>query len=325
MTDASAAPLRIGTRKSALAMRQSEIVRDALLALGVPSVFVTFDTVGDLRLDRALSALGEKGLFTAELEAALRAGEVDLCVHSLKDLPTVLPDDIAALATLRREDPRDVLVVRDGIEASTLAHLPYGARVGTCSLRRRAQLGAARPDLRVLDLRGNVQTRLRKLDAGEFDAILLAAAGLRRLGLAARITSALDAPEWLPAPGQGAIAVQARAGDATGALLDALHHRETADAVTAERALLNALEGGCQVPIGALVTGAGESRTLHGLVASLDGGRVMRDAVPLDARDPGASGRTLAASLRLRGADAILDEVRAGRGVVAPDTVPVAS
>jgi hydroxymethylbilane synthase len=319
MTEVSVAPLRIGTRKSALAMRQSEMVRDALLALGVPSVFVTFDTVGDLRLDRALSALGEKGLFTAELEAALRAGEVDLCVHSLKDLPTVLPDDIAALATLPREDPRDVLVVRDGVDASTLARLPYGARVGTCSLRRRAQLGAARRDLRVLDLRGNVQTRLRKLDAGEFDAILLAAAGLRRLGLAARITASLDAPEWLPAPGQGAIAVQARAADAcTGALLAALHHRATSDAVTAERALLNALEGGCQVPIGALVTGDAESRTLHGLVASLDGGRLLRGAVPFDDRDPAATGRTLAASLRLAGADEILAGVRAGASASLP-------
>ncbi len=292
-------------------MRQSEMVRDALLALGAPSVFVAFDTVGDLRLDRALSALGEKGLFTAELEAALRAGTVDLCVHSLKDLPTVLPPDIDALATLPREDPRDALVVRAGVGATTLAALPIGARVGTCSLRRRAQLGAARPDLQVLDLRGNVQTRLRKLDAGEYDAILLAAAGLRRLGLHDRITASLDAPAWLPAPGQGAIAVQARAGDAaTGALLDALHHRPTADAVTAERALLQALEGGCQVPIGALVTRDAGSPMLHGLVASLDGGRVIRGATPVDARDPAASGRALAQALRERGADAILDDVR---------------
>jgi hydroxymethylbilane synthase len=306
-----AAPLRIGTRKSALALRQSEMVRDALAAVGAPSTLVTFDTVGDLRLDRALSALGEKGLFTAELEAALRAGAVDLCVHSLKDLPTVLPDDISALATLLREDPRDALVVRDGVSARTLDALPTGARVGTCSLRRRAQLGAARPDLAVLDLRGNVQTRLRKLDAGDYDAIVLAAAGLRRLGLDDRVTQALEPPAWLPAPGQGAIAVQARAGDAaTGALLAALHHVPTADAVTAERALLNALEGGCQVPIGALVRAEGDARRmLHGIVASLDGGRVVRGEIAVG-DDPAEAGRALAALLVARGADAILADVR---------------
>ncbi|MDF1501357.1 hydroxymethylbilane synthase [Roseisolibacter sp. H3M3-2] len=314
MTHPSPAPLRIGTRRSALALRQSEMVRDALAALGAASVLVTFDTVGDLRLDRALSALGEKGAFTAELESALRAGEVDLCVHSLKDLPTVLPADIGALATPPREDPRDVLIVRAGVAAASLAELPPGARVGTCSLRRRAQLGALRPDLDVRDLRGNVQTRLRRLDEGEHDAILLAAAGLRRLGLHERITAALDAPWWLPAPGQGAIAVQARAGDPrTGALLAALHHAPTASAVRAERALLNALDGGCQVPIGALAAQDGDAHVLHGLVASLDGSRLLRGAVPMDPRDPEAGGRTLAALLRAEGADAILRQVRADR------------
>ena len=307
----AAAPLRIATRRSALAMRQAHMVRDALAARGVPSTFVTFDTVGDRRLDRALSALGEKGLFTAELEAALAAGDVDLCVHSLKDLPTTLPAGIDHVSVLPREDPRDALVVRAGVPAGDLATLPARARVGTCSLRRRAQLLAARPDLAVGDLRGNVQTRLRKLDDGEHDAIVLAAAGLRRLGLEARIARALDAPAWLPAPGQGAIAMQARAGDAAVAdALALLHHAPTHAAVTAERALLAALDGGCQVPIGALVVQSGNGATLHGLVASLDGTRVVRGAEPVPRDAPELAGRRLAASLRARGADAILDEVR---------------
>lgn len=306
------APLRIATRRSALALRQAHTVRDALAARGVPSAFVTFDTVGDRRLDRALSALGEKGLFTAELEAALRAGEVDVCVHSLKDLPTALPAEIGHVSVLPREDPRDALVVRAGLDACDLATLPPGARVGTCSLRRRAQLLALRPDLVVADLRGNVQTRLRKLDDGDHDAIVLAAAGLRRLDMQARITRALDAPAWLPAPGQGAVAIQARAADdAVAAALTLLHHAPTHRAVTAERALLASLEGGCQVPIGALVVGAGPAATLHGLVASLDGTRVVRGTMPVPPEDPQVAGRRLAAALIARGAGAILGEVRA--------------
>lgn len=318
-TRSGTAPLRIGTRKSELAMRQSRMVRDALAALGVPSEFVTFDTVGDLRLEQSLSELGSKGVFTAELEAALRIGEVDLCVHSLKDLPTVLPADIGAIAMLPREDPRDVLIVREGVAARTLQALAPGARVGTCSLRRRAQLQAARPDLEILDLRGNVQTRLRKLDEGQYEAIMLAAAGLIRLGLAERATQWLDAPFWLPAPGQGAIAIQARTHDAAVApLLAALHHAPTAASVVAERALLNALEGGCQVPIGALVLDdATGGHTLHGLVASLDGTRVVRGTEPVDARDPDAAGRRLAEALLGQGADAILDDVRAGARALA--------
>ena len=306
-------PLRIGTRRSELALRQSRMVQDALAERGVASELVTFDTLGDRVLDRSLSAIGDKGLFTAELEAALRAGAVDLCVHSLKDLPTELPADIAALALLPREDPRDVLVVREGVGAQELGELPHGARVGTCSLRRRAQLLAARPDLVVADVRGNVQTRLRKLDAGEFDAILLAAAGLLRLGLGGRITAAMEPPAWLSAPGQGAIAVQARAGDPVVApLLELLHDTPTGVAVAAERALLNTLEGGCQVPIGAAVLEVDGALVLHGLVAALDGTAVVRGAEPVDASAPAEAGRRLAARLVAEGADEILHDVRAG-------------
>jgi hydroxymethylbilane synthase len=245
---------------------------------------------------------------------------VDLCVHSLKDLPTALPADIGALALLPREDPRDALVVGGGVAARSLAELPVGARVGTCSLRRRAQLLALRPDLVVADLRGNVQTRLRKLDEGQYDAILLAAAGLLRLGLDGRITARLEPPAWLSAPGQGAIAIQARADDPiVGPLLDQLHDRPTGVAVAAERALLNALEGGCQVPIGAAVLDVDGALVLHGLVAALDGSRVVRGTQPVDPASADDAGRRLAAQLVRDGADAILEGVRA----VSP-RVPVA-
>jgi hydroxymethylbilane synthase len=304
--------LRIGTRRSALALYQARTVQDALAALGVASTLVTFDTVGDLVLDRALSAVGGKGLFTAELEAALRGGGVDLCVHSLKDLPTALDPDIGALAVLAREDPRDVLVGPRGRPVPALSALRAGARVGTCALRRRAQLAERRPDLAVLDLRGNVPTRLAKLDAGGYDAVVLAAAGLLRLGLAERVDGWLDAPAWLPAPGQGAIAVQARAGDRrTDALLAALHHAPTGMAVAAERAFLRALDGGCSVPIGALTLRAAAGPVLHGLVAEVGGGRSLRDSEFVDPRAPEAAGEALARRLRTRGADAILAAVRA--------------
>jgi hydroxymethylbilane synthase len=309
---APAGAVRIGTRRSALALHQARMVQQALAALGVAGVLVTFDTLGDQILDRPLSALGAKGLFTAELEAALRAGAVDVCVHSLKDLPTQFPPDLAALAVLPRADPRDVLVGPAGAPAPALDRLPAGARVGTCSLRRRALLRAHRPDVAVLDLRGNVPTRLAKVDAGGYDAIVLAAAGLLRLGLGERVGSWLDAPAWLPAPGQGAVAVQARTGDArTGPLLAALHDAPTGVAVAAERALLGALEGGCQVPVGALTVSASAGPVLHGVVADVDGGRVVRGEEFVDPRSPEAAGAALARRLLRLGADAILADVRA--------------
>ncbi len=309
----SAVTVRIGTRSSELALRQARQVAALLAARGVASELVTYTTIGDRILDRPLAAIGEKGLFTAELEADLLAGRTDCAVHSLKDLPTADPAGLAIVALLEREDPRDALVTGPSCSARSLAELPHGARVGTSSLRRRAQLRALRPDLDVRELRGNVGTRLRKIDEGEVDAALLAAAGLRRLGLADRIVALLDAPEWLGAPGQGAIAVQARADDAR--ILDVLRpldHAPTRFAVTAERALLTALEGGCQVPIGAAVVPDEDGHLLHGVIASVDGEQVVRGGRRVEAHDPAAAGRRLADDLVAAGGEAILAALRAG-------------
>ncbi len=301
-------PVRIGTRVSALALEQARLVLVALAARGVPAELVQFTTTGDQRLDAPLRGIGAKGLFTKELEVALADGAIDCAVHSLKDLPTESPAGLAVVAVLAREDPRDVVVVGPAVAAVGLAGLPAHARVGTSSLRRRAQLRALRPDLDVVELRGNVPTRLRKVDEGQVAAAILAAAGLHRLGAQARITAYLDTPGWLPAAGQGAIAVQARVADA--ALLSALgplNDPATLTAVTAERAFLAALDGGCQVPIGAAVLGD----TLYGMIADIDGRRVLRGQSPLDRADPAAAGVALADRLRGEGATDILRALRA--------------
>lgn len=300
-------------------MRQARQVASMLAAHGVQTELVAFKTAGDKRVDQPLREIGAKGLFTHELETALAHGKVDCCVHSLKDLPTDSPAGLTIAAVLEREDPRDVLVVNESIPAESLAELPRGSRVGTSSLRRRAQLRAARPDLDVVDLRGNVPTRIRKVDEGQVHAAILAAAGLRRLDAQGRISAWLDAPEWLPAPGQGAIAVQARDDDARVlGMLGRLHHRPTGMAVTAERAFLAALEGGCQVPIGALVMAEGQGLVLHGLIADVDGRRVLRGSTPVDAADPAAAGATLAADLLRRGAAEMLAVLRGLAAVPAP-------
>jgi hydroxymethylbilane synthase len=274
------------------------------VAAGHACEIVTFKTVGDKRLDEPLSEIGAKGLFTHELEVALSKKKVDCCVHSLKDLPTELPEGLALGAILEREDPRDVLVVNPVTEAEDLESLPAGSRVGTSSLRRRAQLLAMRPDLEVAELRGNVPTRLKKVDTGKVHAAILAAAGLIRLDARQRIKQFLDAPEWLPAAGQGAIAVEIRADDLEmQQILSVLHHEPTAIAVRAERAFLAALDGGCQVPIGALAWPDHDGMLeLHGLVSDVRGREVVRGSVPLDEDSPESSGRALAADLRTRGA-----------------------
>jgi hydroxymethylbilane synthase len=249
--------IRIGTRSSELALRQARIVQAALLERGLESELVTYRTLGDKRLDEPLSTIGAKGLFTKELEVDLRKGKTDLAVHSLKDLPTDSPPGLIVAAVLEREDPRDALVLNRGIMGQSLDDLPRGSRVGTSSLRRRAQLLATRPDLEVAELRGNVPTRLRKVDEGRVHAAILAAAGLHRLGAHQHITCYLDAPAWLPAAGQGAIAIQVRDDDARiRELAESLNDLPTMLAVRAERAFLQALEGGCQVPIGALAVPA---------------------------------------------------------------------
>ena len=312
-------PLRIGTRRSELALRQARMVQAALEQLGRASELVTFDTLGDQRLDQPLSTMGAKGIFTAELERALRLGEVDCCAHSLKDLPTDDPPGTEIVAVLPREDPRDVLVVRAGSACESVLDLPPGAAVGTSSLRRRAQLLALRPDVRVQELRGNVPTRLRKVDEGECDAAILAAAGLLRLGARDRIRAFLDAPAWLPAAGQGAVAIQALSADAgLCATLRALSHDPTMIATRAERSVLAALQGGCQVPIGALVVGTGADAVLHALVSDVDGTTVVRASAPLDERDPCGGGTRLAVELLRRGAGDILQALERGGRVPAP-------
>lgn len=306
------ATVRIATRASELALRQARMVQAALEAGGAATELVTFKTVGDKKLDESLSAIGAKGLFTKELEDALSAGKVDCCVHSLKDLPTDMPPGLALVAMLEREDPRDVLVVNDGIFAESLEDLPRGSRVGTSSLRRRAQLLHRRSDLEVVELRGNVPTRLRKVDEGQVHAAILAGAGLKRLDAEQSIDAWLDAPAWLPAAGQGVIAVEAREDDARmRELLASIHHAPSAFAANAERSLLAALDGGCQVPIGALLIGTGADAVLHALVSDLHGKQMLRGSLSVGTQSAEQVGQALAAQMRHDGAAEILAAVRA--------------
>jgi len=303
--------VRIGTRASELALRQARLVEGALLARGITSELVTFKTTGDKKLDQPLTEIGAKGLFTHEIEVALSKNKIDCAVHSLKDLPTESPDGLEIVARLEREDPRDVLVVNRLAGAENLEDLPAGSRVGTSSLRRRAQLMARRPDLEVVELRGNVPTRLRKVETGRVHAAILAAAGLIRLDVQQRITMFFEPPEWLPAPGQGAIAVQVRSDDdRMRDLLSPLDHESTTIATRAERAFLAALEGGCQVPIGALVSEAGGRPTLYRMLADISGRHIVRGSRALDSRSPESTGEALAAEIRSRGGSSILVELR---------------
>lgn len=293
--------VRIGTRGSALALWQAEHVKARLEALGHAVSLHVITTTGDRMQDKRLESVGGKGAFLKEIEEALLAGEVDLAVHSLKDVPTALPAGLSLCAFLERADPRDALVSR----GERLAALPKGAVVGTTSLRRRALVGALRPDLRLLDLRGNVDTRLLRLREGRFDAVLLAMAGLTRLGRSGEATEALDPRAFVPAPGQGAIALECR--DADAAVRDAvrpLHHEPTARAVAAERAFLAALGGGCNVPLGAHATHAGAELELVAFVASEDGRQILRG----ERRGPDSEGlgRALADDLAARGARALI-------------------
>ena len=313
------APLRIGTRSSELALRQARIVQAALLERGIESELVTYRTLGDKRLDEPLSTIGAKGLFTKELEVDLRKGKTDLAVHSLKDLPTDSPPGLIVAAVLEREDPRDVLVLNRGIMGQSLDDLPRGSRVGTSSLRRRAQLLATRADLEVAELRGNVPTRLKKVDEGRVHAAILAAAGLHRLGAHQHITCYLDAPAWLPAAGQGAIAIQVRDDDdRVGPVARSLNDLPTMLAVRAERAFLQALEGGCQVPIGALAVPTDHGALLHGMIADVSGSRVVRGTIDLDVGEPELSGVRLANQLRGEGASEILEGLRRAEHLPAP-------
>jgi hydroxymethylbilane synthase len=273
-------PLRIGTRGSPLALAQATLVREALAALSPalaePDAILVevIKTTGDRITDRLLADIGGKGLFTKEIEEALLGGTIDLAVHSMKDMPTWLPEGLVMAAMLPRADPRDALIA-DGVRS--IAELPHGALVGTASLRRAAQLLAARPDLRVTPLRGNVQTRLRKLGEGEVAATFLAVAGLVRLGLENVISAPLSPEEMLPAAAQGAIGIEVRADDeAVLELLAGIDHRATSIRVAAERAFLAALEGSCRTPIAALAELEGREVRLRGLVARPDGTDLRR-------------------------------------------------
>jgi hydroxymethylbilane synthase len=311
--------VKIGTRSSELALRQARLVQAALAKHGIESELVTYRTLGDKRLDEPLSTIGAKGLFTKELEHDLRRGKTHLAVHSLKDLPTDSVPGLIVAAVLMREDPRDALVLNRGVLGQSLDDLPSGSRVGTSSLRRRAQLLAARPDLEVAELRGNVPTRLKKVDEGRVHAAILAAAGLHRLGAHQHIACYLDAPAWLPAAGQGAIAVQTRDDDERmRALAEAMNDAPTMRAVRAERAFLQALEGGCQVPIGALAVPTADGAALHGMIADIGGTRIVRGTIELDLSDPELSGVRLANQLRGEGASEILEGLRRAKYLPSP-------
>jgi hydroxymethylbilane synthase len=296
----------LGTRGSKLALAQTDLVRAALLERH-PGLVVEIEQIttrGDVILDRPLSTIGDKGLFVTEIEDALRAGRIDLAVHSAKDLPSELPNDMALAAFPRRADPRDALVSRDGLQ---LAALPEGARVGTSSLRRACLLRHLRPDLRVADLRGNVDTRLRKLREGQYDAIVLAAAGLERLGLADEISEHLDPHMMLPAVGQGILGLEIRVGDeVTAALLAPLDDPAARVAALAERAFLARIGGGCQVPVGAYARVTDDALTLAGMIGARDG-RLVRGELSGPAGRPTELGARLAEELLDGGGRALLN------------------
>ena len=298
--------VRIATRKSPLALWQSEHVAALLRESnpGLQVVLVPMSTRGDEVLDRSLAAIGGKGLFLKELEIAMQRGEADCAVHSLKDVPMQLDAPFALPAILPRADAADAFISNT---YASLDALPLGARVGTSSLRRQAQLRARRPDLQLLDLRGNVNTRLAKLDAGEYDAIVLACAGIQRLGLDARIRARLTAPEWLPAPAQGAIALESHGEDARlQVLFAALDHAPTRTCVEAERAMNRALHGSCHVPVAAFAELHGERLHLSGLVGSADDGRVVRAQAEGSSGAPEVLGKAVAAELLALGAGEFL-------------------
>ena len=292
--------LKIGTRGSALALAQANETRARLMAAhGLPEqafAIVPISTSGDRIQDRPLSEAGGKGLFTKELEDALLDGRIDIAVHSSKDMPTFLPDGLALIAFLERADPRDAFI---GRTAPTLEELPEGAVVGSSSLRRQALIRRLRPDIEVVNFRGNVPTRLAKLDGGQVDATLLAAAGLSRSGLAGRITETLDPQKFPPAPGQGAICIEARIGDdRVMEMIAPIHHVPTGQALACERGFLAVLDGSCRTPIAGLATIDGERLDFHGMVLTPDGRECHEISRNGRAADAGTIGREAGAAIR---------------------------
>lgn len=301
--------IRIGTRASALALWQAEWVK-AELEKNYPDMSVSLTkikTTGDKILDVPLAQVGGKGLFVKEIEEAMLANEIDIAVHSMKDVPTMFPDGLHLACITKREDARDALLTRNNTK---FKDLPQGATIGTSSLRRQAQLMSIRPDFKIQQLRGNVDTRLRKLKEGEFDAIILAAAGVKRLGLAANVSEYIDPQISLPAIGQGALGIECRVDDRElNDLVAFFNHQDTRTCVTGERALLRRLEGGCQVPIACYGQMMNGKLHLVGLVASVDGKRIIKDMIEGEAAKAEKLGVSLAEMLLKRGADVILREV----------------
>ncbi len=310
------AELIIGTRRSKLARIQSESVRRLFLDRfpGLEIRELEIVTKGDRILDAPLARIGDKGLFTREIEIRLLDGTIDLAVHSYKDLPSELPEGLVIGAVIEREPPEDVLVTSAASAPGTLRTLKAGARVGTSSLRRAALLSRFRPDLVPADIRGNVDTRLDKLDRGEYDALILARAGLKRLGREDRISSILGPEDgWFHAPGQGALALEIRAGDEwVSGFVEALDHGPTRLETAAERAFLSVLGGGCQVPAGVRVGIAGGRITLAGMVAGLDGKPFFEGSETAPQEQAAGAGRRLARRLLEKGAAAIIEGIRAG-------------
>ncbi len=301
--------IRIGTRASALALWQAEWVKSELEKKypGMTVTLTKIKTTGDKILDVPLAKVGGKGLFVKEIEEAMLEGEIDIAVHSMKDVPTFFPDGLHLGAITKREDARDALLTRNNLK---FRDLPKGANVGTSSLRRQAQLMSIRPDFVIHQLRGNVDTRIRKLKEGQYDAIILAAAGVKRLGLAENVSEYIDAEISLPAIGQGALGIECRVDDRElNDLIAFFNHADSRTCVTGERALLRRLEGGCQVPIACYGEMKGGKLKLTGLVGSVDGKRIIKDSIEGEPEKADKLGVTLAEKLLKQGADVILREV----------------
>ncbi len=302
--------LTIGTRGSKLALWQSNYIKDRLEEItGLPVELKIIKTTGDKILDVPLAKVGGKGLFTKEIEVELLAGTVDLAVHSMKDVPTELPEGCVISATPERVDPRDVMVSGAHYDLDTL---PQGARLGTSSLRRRSQVLALRPDLDIVDVRGNLDTRMRKAEEGEVDAVILASAGITRMGWGDRITHYISSDQMVPAVGQGAIGIEIRTDDPFMADVSAqISHHETFTCVTAERVVMRQLEGGCQVPIGAYARIEGDVLVMDALVGSVDGETILRHRLEGSPEEPAMLGLRMVDAMLGLGASEVLKQVRA--------------
>lgn len=311
--------LRIATRASELALRRARAVQAMLAARGVESELLTFRTTGDKHFEDMLPPAGTKTAFTKELEAALLRGKADVAVHSLSDVSTDSSPGLTIAAVPARDDPRDVLVVNRLLEATPIAELPRGTRIGTSSVRCRSLLNFLFPDLEVVHLRGDLPTRLHKVDDGQVHGTIVSAAALHRLDVSQRIATYLEPPWWLPAPGQGAMAIQVREDDASALeLVRPFDDPRARLDTSAERALLAALEGGLQSPVGALVVGPEGPRVLHGLIADLQGRELLRAELAMDDGQPELVGVRVANDLRARGASRILDALRGASRIAAP-------